>query len=168
MRATIRTRVVIDQTLNRRVQAAAIKAARITFDEAWAHILDTMGSQVWAWPAGRITYRGATYRKDGSRTKGTAVGSPRNIIDTGLLRASGYMTVNGTMATFRFPLNYATPVHDGAFIFPWGNKKAAKVYLPPRPFVAAPLGLTQYPGIPVFPLREQFRLNFRRAFKTVT
>ena len=167
MRATVRTRVAIDANFSRRVQAAAVQAAKLTFDQAWEHILDQMGSEVWRWTAGRITYRGSTYRQDGSRTQGTPVSSPRNIVDTGLLRASGYMTVNGTMATFRFTLNYATAVHNGAFIYPWGNKNAARVYLPPRPFVTAPLGLTPYPGVPVFPIRQQFRLNFQRAFRTV-
>lgn len=167
MRATVRTRVAIDANFSRRVHAAAVQAAKLTFDQAWEHILDTMGSEVWWWPAGRITYRGSTYRKDGSRTQGTPVGSPRNIVDTGLLRASGSMRVDGVMATFRFPLNYATAVHNGAFIYPWGDKTRTRVYLPPRPFVTAPLGLTPYPGVPVFPIQQQFRLNFQRAFKTV-
>jgi hypothetical protein len=167
MRATVRTRVTIDATFSRRVQAAANQAARQTFDEAWAHILDTMGSEVWRWEAGRITYRGGTYRQDGSRTKGRPVGSPRNIVDTGLLRASGYMIVDGALATFKFPLGYATAVHYGADIYPWGDKTKPKVHLPARPFVTAPLGLDPYPGVPVFPLRQTFRENFQRAWKTI-
>ena len=167
MKATVRTRVAVDATFSRRVQAAANQAARITFDQAWAHILDTMGSEVWQWPGGRITYRGATYRQDGTRTKGKPVGSPRNIVDTGLLRASGFMIVNGALATFKFPLGYATAVHYGAMIHPWGDKSRPKVYLPPRPFVTAPLGLDPYPGVPVFPVRQSFRENFQRAWKTV-
>lgn len=167
MRARVRTRVTVDATFSRRVQAAANQAARITFDQAWEHILDTMGSPVWRWTPGRVTYRGGTYRKDGSRTKGTAVGSPRNIVDTGLLRASGSMTVTGTLATFRFSLNYATAVHNGAYIYPWGDKTRQRVYLPARPFVTAPLGLVPYSGVPVFPIQQTFRVNFQHAWRTV-
>ena len=62
MRATVRTRVAVDANFSRRVQAAAVQAAKLTFDQAWEHILDQMGSEVWRWTAGRITYRGSTYR----------------------------------------------------------------------------------------------------------
>ena len=58
MRARVRTRVTVDATFSRRVQAAANQAARITFDQSWEHILDTMGSPVWRWTPGRVTYRG--------------------------------------------------------------------------------------------------------------
>lgn len=167
MRVRVRTQVRVDATFNRRVQAAAAQAARQTFDEVWAEILDGMGSPIWQWTPGVITFRGGTYRRDGTRTAGTPVGTPRNIVDTGQLRASGYMTVNGVLATFRFPLNYATAVHYGAMIYPWGDKTRERVYLPPRPFIAAPLGIMPYPGITPFPLAERFRENFSTAWRNV-
>ena len=133
MRATVRTRVTVDATFSRRVQAAANQAARITFDQAWEHILDTMGSPVWRWTPGRVTYRGKEL----------------------------------TLATFRFSLNSATAVHNGAWIYPWGDKTRQRVYLLPRPYVTAPLGLVPYSGVPVFPIQQTFRVNFQHAWRTV-
>ena len=145
MRVRARTSVRINLSVESRARAAADAAAKIVFNEAFAEILDTTGSKVWSWPRGE---------------------SPRNIVDSGLLRASGSVTINSTLAHYRFVLNYATAVHNGAWIYPFGDRTKERVFLPPRPFVTAVLGIERYPGITPYDLQAQFRENFRTAWRT--
>jgi len=145
MRVRARTSVRVNLSVESRARAAADAAAKIVFNEAFAEILDTMGSKVWSWPRGE---------------------SPRNIVDTGLLRASGSVTINSTLAHYRFVLNYAEAVHYGAWIYLFGDRTKERVFLPPRPFVTAVLGIERYPGITPYDLQAQFRENFRTAWRT--
>ena len=82
-----------------------------------------MRSNVWSWPSG----------------------GSRDIFDTGKLAASGKVTAQGTGVSVSYSAPYASIVHDGGYIFPYGNKKARPIYLPGRPWVAS----TIYGGGPV-------------------
>lgn len=69
----------------------------------------------------------------------------RDIYDTGELLNSGQVIVSGTQIAVSYSAPYASIVHDGGYIFPYGNKKARPIYLPGRPWIAS----TLYGGGPV-------------------
>lgn len=66
-----------------------------------------------------------------------------DIIDTGALRNSGNISVTGSSGNFSLEINYDVPyaalVHYGGYIVPWGNSRAKRIYLPPRPWVTTVL-----------------------------
>ena len=164
MKATTRVKgVKLRADFNSRVNLAAERAASIVFPELNAAFMAAIGAEVWKWP--RQTVRSGSYRKDGTRTEGIIVGSPRNIVDLGTLRASGYYTVSGTLGTFKWPVSYATAVHYGARIHPWGNKRAKLVDLPARPWTSAVLGAIKVPGIEPFPYGRLFKLAFISEYR---
>ena len=70
-------------------------------------------------------------------------------------------------ATFTWSANYATAVHEGAMIYPWGNRNARRVQLPARPWTRAVLGQENVSGIQPFPIAQRLRdvwlANLRRA-----
>jgi len=148
--------------LSRQAGEAAEAAARIVFPELNSAFQDAIGSPVWQWP--RETVRGATYRSDGTRTPGKVVGSPRNIVDLGTLRASNYFNISGTMGTFRWAVGHATAVHYGANIYPWGDKTRT-VNLPARPWTDAVLGKILVPGIEPYNYKEVYKAAFISAWK---
>lgn len=158
MRIATRASVQLTPDIRVRSGRAAEAAARVVFPELNAAFLDAMGSKVWAWP--RTTYRGGTYRRDGTRTKGQAVGSPRNIVDLGTLRASNSFSISGSLATFRWSAGYATAVHYGANIHPFGDRSKPLVNLPARPWTSAVLGTIRVAGIEPYDYRAQFRAAF--------
>jgi hypothetical protein len=162
MRLATRATVRVNPATLSRAQRAAETAARVVFPELNGAFQDALGSKVWDWP--RTTYRGGTYRRDGSRTKGIAVTSPRNIVDLGTLRASNSFEVSGNLCTFRWAVGYATAVHYGATIHPWGDKTRPLVNLPARPWTSAVLGTIRIPGIEPYDYREQYRASFIQAW----
>lgn len=153
----------LDPSVLSRSRRAADAAARVVFPELNSAFQDALGSKVWPWP--RVTMRGATYRRDGTRTPGRAVGSPRNIVDLGTLRASNSFQVTGTLATFRWAVGYATAVHYGANIHPFGDRSKPLVNLPARPWTSAVLGTIRIAGIEPYDYQEQFRSSFIQAFR---
>lgn len=160
LKERISVRVKVD--IAGKSQRASESAARIVFPELFSAFQDAIGSPVWQWP--RETIRGSTYRRDGTRTPGKVVGSPRNIVDLGTLRASGYITVNGSLGTFRWAVGYATAVHYGANIHPWGDKSRPTVNLPARPWTDAVLGRILVAGIEPYNYREVYKTAFVAAW----
>ena len=160
LKSRIGVRVSID--VAGKSQRAAEAAARIVFPELNSAFQDAIGSPVWQWP--RETVRGSTYRSDGTRTPGKVVGSPRNIVDLGTLRASNSFRISGTMGTFRWAVGYATAVHYGANIHPWGDKTRT-VNLPARPWTDAVLGKILVPGIEPYNYKEVYKAAFISAWK---
>ena len=162
----VKTRVSVRVTLDiaQKGQRAAEAAARIVFPELNSAFQDAIGSPVWQWP--RETIRGSTYRRDGTRTAGKVVGSPRNIVDLGTLKQSNYFSISGTMGTFRWAVGYATAVHYGANIHPWGDKTRT-VNLPARPWVDAVLGKLLVAGIEPYNYREVYKAAFINAWKAL-
>ncbi len=159
LKARVNVRVNLD--VAGKSQRAAESAARIVFPELNSAFQDAIGSPVWQWP--RETVRGSTYRRDGTRTPGRIVGSPRNIVDLGTLRASNYFSISGTIGTFRWAVGYATAVHYGANIHPWGDMTRT-VNLPARPWTDAVLGKILVPGIEPYNYREVYKAAFISAW----
>jgi hypothetical protein len=163
MRLATRATVRVNPATLSRAQRASEAAARIVFPELNSAFQDALGSKVWEWP--RTTYRGGTFRRDGSRTKGRPVGSPRNIVDLGTLRASNSFQITGSLCTFRWAVGYATAVHYGANIHPWGDKTRPLVNLPARPWTGAVLGTIRIAGLEPYDYREQFKASFIQAWR---
>jgi hypothetical protein len=134
--------------LRARAKAAARRASEIVMGELFAAFPQSFTAKAWAWPR-------QTVRSDGS-----TVGSPRNLIDVGSpgLRSSGSYQMTGPFqATFKWSALYATAVHEGAMIFPWGNRDAKRVYLPPRPWTRAVLGQENVSGIRTYDVGDRLR-----------
>jgi hypothetical protein len=165
MRLATRATVRVNPATLTRAQRASEAAARIVFPELNSAFQDALGTKAWEWP--RVTMRGGTYRRDGSRTKGIAVTSPRNIVDLGTLRASNSFEASGNLCTFRWAVGYATAVHYGANIHPWGDKSVPLANLPARPWTSAVLGTVLIPGIEPYDYREQYRASFIQAWRNL-
>ena len=163
MKISTRASAKLSPSFRVRTGQAAQTAARVVFPELFSAFGDAIGSPVWSWP--RVTIRRGSYRRDGTRTAGFKVGSPRNIVDRGLLGQSGSFQVTGSLCTFRWSVGYATAVHDGAWIHPFGDKERPLVLLPARPWTDAVLGNLLIPGIEAYDYREQFRVAFISAWR---
>jgi hypothetical protein len=141
--------------LQLRAEQAAQRATELVMGELYAAFQQSFTKNVWSWP------------RQTQRTVGTA-GSPRNLIDVGNLRQSGSWQMNGPFqATFTWSANYATAVHEGAMIYPWGNRNARRVQLPARPWTRAVLGQENVSGIQPFPIAQRLSdvwlANLRRT-----
>lgn len=79
----------------------------------------------------------------------------RDIYDTGALLKSGKVMLSGTRLSVSYSAPYASIVHDGGYIFPYGNQNLRPIYLPGRPWISS----TLYGGGPV----PQF--NFEASLK---
>lgn len=163
MRLTARTTARLNVDITAKAARAAEAATRVVGPELNSAFQAAIGSKVWSWP--RDTYRGATYRRDGSRTKGYLVGSPRNIVDKGTLRASNSFTITGNLVTFRWAVGYATAVHNGARIYPFGDRTKNQVLLPARPWTSAVLGRLIIPGIEPFDYGSLYKAAFISAYR---
>jgi hypothetical protein len=132
--------------LEQRMLQACETAASVGFAELNARFQATIGAKVWNWP------------RETLRVNNKAVGSPRNIVDTGALRQSNVFSMTGPLtATFAWTTNYASYVHEGAMIFPWGNIKAKRVFTPPRPWTSAALGTEKVAGIEPYDINNRLR-----------
>lgn len=139
--------------LRAKAQDAARRASEIVMGELFAAFQQSFTAKAWDWPG------------ETRRTAGTA-GSPRNIIDTGNLRQSGsYQMAGPFRAIFRWSANYATAVHEGAMIYPWGNRDADRVLLPARPWTRAVLGQEDVAGIRVYNLGERLQNVWMAQFR---
>lgn len=128
-----------------RAKEAARRASEIVLAELFAAFQQSFTAKAWEWP------------RETQRTVGTA-GSPRNLIDTGNLRQTGSFQMTGPhQATFRWSADYATAVHEGAMIYPWGNRDADRVLLPARPWTRAVLGQENVPGIHAYNVGDRLR-----------
>jgi hypothetical protein len=139
-------RVTVESgNLAKLAEQAAQRATQIVMGELYGAFQQSFTAQAWAWP------------RQTQRTVGTA-GSPRNIIDTGSLRQSGSYQMSGPyQATFKWSANYATAVHEGAMIYPWGNRNAQRVQLPPRPWTRAVLGQENVSGIVTYDIGDRLK-----------
>jgi hypothetical protein len=151
---SVKVTVTQATSLQAMADAAAKKATEFVMEELFAAFQASFAGKAWDWP------------RETQRTVGT-VGSPRNIIDTGNLRQTGTWQMTGPYeATFRWSAQYATAVHEGARIRPWGNPNAALVQLPARPWTRAVLGQENVSGIRVYKLGDRLKnvwlANLRR------
>lgn len=148
-----RFRVTFNVPLARRAEEAAQVAAKVVFTEMNGRFQDAIGSKVWQWPRQTV------------RSNGRAVGSPRNIVDTGALRQSNIFTQSGYEAVFRWTQNYASFVHEGAMVYPFGDTSRERVYNPGRPWTSAVLGTEKVVGIEPYDYRKRFREVWLKAMK---
>jgi hypothetical protein len=133
--------------LEAKARRASEAAARAVYAELNARFQDAIGTKAWSWPR-------STVRSNG----GIIPSGLRNIVDSSTLRSSNPgPQITGLSVTYRWGVNYAAAVHQGAMIRPWGNKSAAPVLLPARPWTSAVLGTVQVSGIEVYPLDRRFR-----------
>lgn len=155
-----------------RAEEAAQKATEAVMRELFAAMQQSFTAKAWEWPRDLPTrkLKGATLAekiRSYQAGEGIRAGNPRNLIDVGNLRQTGTWQINGYSATFRWSANYATAVHEGARIRPWGNRSAAPVTLPARPWTAAVMGRVRVPGIEPFPtgkrLRDVWMVYFKRS-----
>ena len=72
-------------------------------------------------------------------------GGSRDIYNTGRLARSVNVSVDNSGISVAYSAPYANIVHNGGYIFPYGNRSARPVYLPARPWVTSVL----YGGGPV-------------------
>ena len=81
----------------------------------------------------------------------------RDIYDTGRLANSVNISMSSGSLVVKYDAPYANIVHNGGYIFPYGNELARPVYLPPRPWIDSVL----YGGGPVprFDFNEFFGRN---------
>jgi hypothetical protein len=153
MKFTARTSVKVNLDVAGKSSRALEVARKIVAAELNSAFQDALGSKVWSWDRATI------------RSNGQEVGSPRNIVDTGILKASNSFQVNGTLATFKWSVDYAAAVHYGASIYPWGDKSRPKVNLPARPWTSAVLGTINYGGIEPYDYRSELRAAFISAWR---
>lgn len=166
MRIGTRVKVQVTMDTLARSRKAADAAARIVFPELNAAFQDAIGSKVWYWP--RTTIRRGSLRRDGTRGKGFPVTTPRNIVDLGTLRQSNSFQISGSRCTFRWSVGYATAVHYGANIHPYGDRSRPLVNLPARPWTSAVLGTISVPGVDRYDYRAQFRAQYIAAWRRLS
>lgn len=113
---------------NATLKGASAKAMQTTITGLSQDLEGAMRDAVWSWP-------GSTIRSDGS-----TAGAIRNIVDTNRLNSSlkwkkqGATTKGYTLfGIYKAP--YATQVHYGAYVKPYGNPFANAVWTPGRPWV---------------------------------
>ena len=85
-------------------------------NEVEAALTDALKSNAWSWKGGS-----------------------RDIYDTGELARSVSVTVTSDGISVSYGVPYANIVHNGGYIFPYGNASARPVYLPPRPWISSVL-----------------------------
>ncbi len=142
----MKIRFTIDYQGNAR--RASEKAAAAVFQILNARFQVALTAPVYDWRSGVTTVR----------SNGQEVGSPRNIIDTGLLRQSNTgPTINGLRAEFRWTAPHAAAVHEGA-------RLDNNTLLPARPWTSAVLGTEPIEGIEPFDYRKVFKDTWLKVF----
>lgn len=84
-----------------------------------------------------------------------------DIYETGELLQSGSVTLGANGIEISYDAPYASLVHFGGYIHPYGNARA-KVYLPPRPWVEAVL--RGGGPVPVFDFGQYYLEELRAEF----
>ena len=157
--------------LYRRAEQAAERAVEIVMGELYGAFQQSFTAKAWDWPRDLPTRKldGANLREklaNYNKGKGIRAGSPRNLIDFGNLRQTGSWQMQGRyQASFTWSASYATAVHEGASIFPWGNKNTRTI-LPARPWTRAVLGTENVSAIKPFPFEKRLKDVWLAKLKT--
>ena len=166
------TRVTVTGSLRAQAEQAARAATKAVMAELNGAFQQSFTAKAWQWPRDLPDRKlnGATLAekiRSYQAGEGIRAGNPRNIIDSGNLRQTGSWRMSGPYeATFTWSADYATAVHEGAMIYPWGNRKARRVHLPARPWTRAVMGQEDAPGVQVYNLGERLRnvwMGYMRA-----
>lgn len=143
----MKVRIKTSKSLGAAAQAANEAAARAVFAVLAARFQDAIRKPAYQWP--RLTVR----------SNGQVAGSPRTIVDSGLLAQSQQAPrIQGTSAEYRWTTAYAVAVHEGAVL-------SNGTVLPARPWTRAVLGTEKVEGIEVFDPRETFKAAWVRRFR---
>lgn len=141
-------------SLEQRAKAASEAAAAAVFAELNRRFQDAIGAKAWNWP--RAT----------KRTGGVIPAGPRNIVDRSILKNSNPgPQINGLKVEYRWAEPYASFVHEGARIYPYGDKTRKRVLLPARPWTSAVLGTVKVSGIEVYPMADRFKKLWLQRFR---
>lgn len=132
------------------LQKASAQALKRVAAELDGRFTDAISKRNWAWPRkSKRGVQGITLSETAKKWRAAKfnTGSPRSIVDSGDLKASKAFSLQANRADWIWSTEYAAAVHDGAYIQPWANQKAAKRWLPPRPWTTAVLqGAPTYKG----------------------
>lgn len=136
------------------IEAGLRKATEQAMKEVAAELdgryTEAISGSYWVWPRqSKRGVSGSTLSEVAKnwRRKNFTTGSPRSIVDSGDLKSSSVHSVKGLSAEWIWSVEYAAAVHDGAWVYPWANNKAAKMLLPARPWTEAVLrGHPHYSG----------------------
>jgi hypothetical protein len=152
-------------------EAAARQATEFVMEELFAAFQASLSSNAWDWPrklptrklnGDTLAKRAASYR----RGEGITPPNPRNILDEGNLRRTGSWQMTGPyQATFKWSTTYATFVHEGGSMKPWGNDNAQRVIIPARPWTRAVLGQENVNGIRVYKLGDRLKNVWLAQFR---
>jgi hypothetical protein len=158
-------KVTVSQTtsLQAMAEAAARQATEFVMEELAAAFQASFDANAWNWPRSLPTRklngdtlkkRAASYRKG----EGITPPNPRNIVDSGNLRETDSWWMSGPyQATFKWSSEYATFIHEGGSMKPWGNDNAQRVIIPARPWTRAVLGQENVSGIRVYNVGQRLR-----------
>lgn len=78
-----------------------------------------------------------------------------DIVDSGSLRDSLNVSASNGTISIRYDEEYASFVHYGGYIAPYGNTNIKKIYIPPRPWVDAVLRTGGV--VPVFDFEQIYK-----------
>lgn len=134
------------------IDAGVKRGNEIIQTELTKALNDAMDASIWKWNPGVTTLR----------KNGDEVTSPRNIVDTGALKASFRINIKGNSVDFAYREPYSRLVHWGGYIQPYGNPKASKVYVPGRPWITSVLNGEN--GFTAFPFKEIWSGEIRAEF----
>ena len=108
--------VELPKGAEKQLERAAEQAMKTVGAELDGRFTDAISSKVWPWPF----------------PASNGKGSPRSIVDTGVLKNSKNYNLSGLKAEWRWTANYAAAVHEGARL--WNGAT-----LPARPWTNAVL-----------------------------
>ena len=111
-----------------RVVRALHAATEKTASEIDTWLDEAIDAKIYDWP------------RETERLNGSIVDSPRNIIDTEVLKKSKKLTTRYGKTfgevKIEYRARYASYVYYGAYIYPYGQKDRERVFTPGRPWVA--------------------------------
>lgn len=153
---SIRVRVASDG-ITARAETAAQRATQAVMRELFAAFQQSFTAQAWDWPQATVR------RKATKRRKAVIAESPRNLIDVGNLRQSGFWQMTGSYsARFTWSADYATAVHEGYRRF---RADGSFSTWPARPWTHAVLGRVTVPGIQPFPMQQRLKNVWLATFR---
>jgi len=143
------------EAMNRLIDGVQLGARQV--ESYLPGLLDAaLEANIWSWPRQTV------------RQSGEIAGTSRNIVDQGGLMASKNVTTKYLKTKTTFSVSYSAPyatlVHEGGYIQPYGNPSAGLRSIPGRPWVSAVLegGVN---GVEALPLETIMTNNIQSKFQ---
>ena len=146
------------QAVNKALSKGAQKGSTYVESSLKAALNNSIESNIWGPFSPKVPYisRGGNSRGSGSRSN----------VDTGALRDSLKIDTKFSQTKVSFSVVYKSPyaafVHYGGIIKPYGNRNAADVIIPARPWVQAVFEGTH--NQPKFDIRTPFDKGIKEAW----